>query len=205
MKRRSQGMTEDEKKQTGVRVDIIEKKIKLEKGISQLTDIINGRENQLSNKIVTRKQRKENVGALYHKLDQKKNKLKQTLELEKYYSEDEARSRNHLIRLHEQWRLNREAAETREMQIREQNRRRNRERAAKRRRLYGLTEERIERFAHFPADATFVGQKCCCCLDEYEVGRSLVRLDCNHVICRKCTKWFKSSKTCPLCRHRFYN
>ena len=31
MKRRSQGMTEDEKKQTGVHVDIIEKKIKLEK------------------------------------------------------------------------------------------------------------------------------------------------------------------------------
>ena len=204
MKRRSQGMTEEEKKQTGVRVDILVKKVKLEKEISQLTDIINGRENQQFNKIVTRQEQKEN-DVFNHELDQKKNKLKQTLELEKYYSEDEARSRNHLIRLHEQWRRNREAAEAKERQRRERNRIISRERAAKRRRLHGLTDERIARFVHFPADATFVGQKCCCCWDEYEVGRNLVRLDCNHEMCLKCMKWFKSNKTCPICRHQFGN
>ena len=136
---------------------------------------------------------------------QKKNKLKQTLQLEKVYSENEVRGRLHQMRRQEQCRLDREAAVARERHRRERNRRRNQERVARIRRLYGLTDERIEQFAHFPADASFVGQKCFCCYDEFKIGRKLVRLDCNHVMCRKCMKWFKSHKTCPLCRNQFDN
>ena len=70
----------------------------------------------------------------------------------------------------------------------------------------GLTVERIEKFEHFQADESLAGEQCCICLNDIEVGKSMVRLDCKgkHILCEADTnKWFADHKTCPLCRHDF--
>ena len=73
----------------------------------------------------------------------------------------------------------------------------------------GLTVERIEKFKHFEADESLAGEQCCICLGDIEVGKSMVRLDCEgsngkHILCvADANKWFADNKTCPLCRHDF--
>ena len=70
----------------------------------------------------------------------------------------------------------------------------------------GLTPERIERFEHFNADKSLVGEQCIVCLDELQIDTEMVRLDChvNHYLCKKCTDaWFKDHKKCPLCNQDF--
>ena len=60
----------------------------------------------------------------------------------------------------------------------------------------GLTPARIGKFYHFKADKTFNGKRCICCMDDFQVGRMLVRLDCNHVLCKICTDiCFQNNKT----------
>ena len=71
-------------------------------------------------------------------------------------------------------------------------------------RRYGLTLKRIEKFHHFQADKSLNDEKCICCMDELQVGRVMVRLDCEHLLCKICTdKWFADNKTCPTCRRSF--
>ena len=70
----------------------------------------------------------------------------------------------------------------------------------------GLTPTRIERFEHFDADESMVGEQCLICMDDLEVGTKMVRLDCHidHYLCQKCAHgWFKDHNTCPTCRHVF--
>ena len=70
----------------------------------------------------------------------------------------------------------------------------------------GLTNERIQKFEHFSADQSLVGEQCLICTDDLQVGTQMVRLDCHvdHILCKKCVdKWFKDNKTCPSCRREF--
>ena len=69
----------------------------------------------------------------------------------------------------------------------------------------GLTPARIEKFHRFKADETFNGERCVCCMDDFQVGKKLVRLDCDHVLCKKCADvWFQKNKSCQTCRHPHY-
>ena len=70
----------------------------------------------------------------------------------------------------------------------------------------GLLPEIIEKFEHFTADESLVGEQCVICMNDFEIGMEMVRLDCHvdHILCKVCVeKWFKSHKTCPTCRHAF--
>ena len=70
----------------------------------------------------------------------------------------------------------------------------------------GLSPERIERFEHFAADESLVGEQCIVCLEDLEIGTQIVRLDCHvsHYLCKTCTdEWFKNHNTCPTCNHIF--
>ena len=68
----------------------------------------------------------------------------------------------------------------------------------------GLTKERIKQFHHFVADESDVGSLCTICIQDVEVGRKMMRLDCNHEFCKKCIEgWFADHKTCPNCRNAF--
>ena len=70
----------------------------------------------------------------------------------------------------------------------------------------GLTSERIEKFEHFTADESLVGEQCLVCMNDLEIGMEIVRLDCHvdHILCKVCVaKWFKNHKTCPTCRQKF--
>ena len=70
----------------------------------------------------------------------------------------------------------------------------------------GLTKERIERFEHFPADESLVGEQCSVCLEDLEIEMEMVRLDCHvsHYVCKTCADtWFKDNNSCPTCRQKF--
>ena len=70
----------------------------------------------------------------------------------------------------------------------------------------GLTADRIQRFQQFQADQSLVGEECAICLADIEVGRRMMRLDCNgrHVFCQDCVEtWFANNNTCPYCNHVF--
>ena len=75
-----------------------------------------------------------------------------------------------------------------------------------RQQLENLTPERIQQFNKFQADESFVGDQCVICMGDVEIGRNMMRLDCDgrHVFCQVCIKgWFADHKTCPKCRHLF--
>ena len=70
----------------------------------------------------------------------------------------------------------------------------------------GLSPERIDKFEHFTADESLVGEQCLICMNDLEIGMEMVRLDCHvdHILCKVCVdKWFKNHKKCPTCRHAF--
>ena len=70
----------------------------------------------------------------------------------------------------------------------------------------GLTPEKIQQFEQFTADESFVGDQCVICMEEIEIGRNMMRLDCDgqHAFCQVCIeRWFENHKTCPTCRHEF--
>ena len=69
-----------------------------------------------------------------------------------------------------------------------------------------LSPARIQQFHQFEADESLAGDRCGVCLDDIEVGRKMMRLDCNgqHVFCQDCVEgWFADHNTCPNCRHTF--
>ena len=70
----------------------------------------------------------------------------------------------------------------------------------------GLTPQRIQQFEQFTADESFVGDQCVICMEEIDIDRNMMRLDCDgqHTFCQVCIeKWFDNHKTCPTCRHAF--
>ena len=68
----------------------------------------------------------------------------------------------------------------------------------------GLTPERIQKFHHYVADESTVGGQCTVCIQDVEVGRKMMRLDCKHEFCKECIEgWFAEHKTCPNCRKSF--
>ena len=70
----------------------------------------------------------------------------------------------------------------------------------------GLAPERIQQFDHFQADESLVDEQCSICMKDFEVGRNMMRLDCDgrHVFCQVCIEgWFADHNTCPICRHLF--
>ena len=70
----------------------------------------------------------------------------------------------------------------------------------------GLTFQRIQQFKQFQADDLFVGDQCVICMEDIEIGRNMMRLDCDgqHTFCQVCIEgWFAIKKTCPICRHVF--
>ena len=70
----------------------------------------------------------------------------------------------------------------------------------------GLSSSRIQQFHKFPAGDSLVGSQCGVCLDDIELGRRMMRLDCNgqHAFCQGCVEgWFADHNTCPNCRHLF--
>ena len=72
----------------------------------------------------------------------------------------------------------------------------------------GLTPERIQKFRRFEADESMVEDQCSICLNEFEVGREMMQLDCDgqHNFCQECVKsWFADHNTCPVCREKFEN
>ena len=70
----------------------------------------------------------------------------------------------------------------------------------------GLTLQRIQQFEKFQADESFVDDQCAICMEEIEIGRNMMRLDCDgqHTFCQVCIEeWFANHNTCPICRHVF--
>ena len=75
-----------------------------------------------------------------------------------------------------------------------------------RQQLENLTPERIQQFNKFQADESFVGDQCVICMGDVEIGRNMMRLDCDgqHTFCQVCIEgWFADHNTCPMCRHKF--
>ena len=70
----------------------------------------------------------------------------------------------------------------------------------------GLTPQKIQQFEQFTADESFVGEQCVICMEDIEIGRNMMRLDCDgqHTFCQVCIeRWFENHNTCPICRHEF--
>ena len=70
----------------------------------------------------------------------------------------------------------------------------------------GLSPERVQQFSRFAADESHVGDQCVICMGDIEVGRNMMRLDCDghHTFCQVCIEgWFDNHDTCPVCRHKF--
>ena len=70
----------------------------------------------------------------------------------------------------------------------------------------GLTPQRIQQFEQFTANDSIVGSQCVICIEDIEIGRNMMRLDCDgqHTFCQVCIeRWFDEHNTCPICRHEF--
>ena len=70
----------------------------------------------------------------------------------------------------------------------------------------GLTPARIQKFHQFIADESLDLDRCGVCLEDLEIGRRMMRLNCDgqHIFCQGCVEnWFTNHKTCPNCRHIF--
>ena len=70
----------------------------------------------------------------------------------------------------------------------------------------GLSPARIQKFSQFTADQSHVGDECAICMGDIEIGRNMMRLNCDgqHTFCQVCIEgWFAEHNTCPICRHKF--
>ena len=70
----------------------------------------------------------------------------------------------------------------------------------------GLSLEIIEKISIFTADESHVGDQCSICMEDFEIGRNMMSLDCDgkHAFCQVCIEGcFADHNTCPLCRHMF--
>ena len=54
----------------------------------------------------------------------------------------------------------------------------------------GLTAQRIQQFEQFQADESFVGDQCVICMGDIEIGRNMMRLDCDgqHIFVKSALK-----------------
>ena len=62
-----------------------------------------------------------------------------------------------------------------------------------------------QNFKRFTADESIVGDQCMICMEEIELGRNMMRLNCDgqHFFCQVCIRgWFEDHDTCPICRSR---
>ena len=52
----------------------------------------------------------------------------------------------------------------------------------------GLNFQRIQQFERFQADESFVGDQCAICMEDFEIGRNMMRLNCDgqHTFCQVC-------------------
>ena len=79
--------------------------------------------------------------------------------------------------------------------------------AMKKKQLFkGLLSARIQQFSQFTADESTVGDQCAICMGDIEIGRKMMRLDCDgqHTFCQVCIEgWFAEHNTCPICMHAF--
>ena len=69
-----------------------------------------------------------------------------------------------------------------------------------------LNPQRIQQFEPFQADESIVGDQCVICMGDVEIGRNMMRLDCDgqHTFCQVCIEgWFADQNTCPTCGHEF--
>ena len=70
----------------------------------------------------------------------------------------------------------------------------------------GLSLDRIEKFTTFNADQNTVDEGCSICINDVEINKLMIRLNCNHVFCRECIiKWFENKVTCSMCRKVYSN
>ena len=70
----------------------------------------------------------------------------------------------------------------------------------------GLCPQIVQKFKKFTADDSFVDEQCVICMEDVEIDRNMMRLNCDgqHTFCQVCIeKWFDNHKTCPTCRHEF--
>ena len=70
----------------------------------------------------------------------------------------------------------------------------------------GLSSARIQKFTQLTADQSHAGDQCAICMEDFEIGRNMMRLDCDgrHAFCQVCIEgWIADNNTCPLCRHKF--
>ena len=70
----------------------------------------------------------------------------------------------------------------------------------------GIRSKPIKKFPLFMADQSHVGDQCSICMEDFEIGKNMMRLDCDgkHAFCQVCIEgWFADHNTCPLCRHMF--
>ena len=71
---------------------------------------------------------------------------------------------------------------------------------------YRLTEERISRFENIESRDKEAEMQCVVCLNDFGVGKVLIKLDCDHSFCAACIRgWFEIKTSCPVCRRKFYN
>ena len=72
--------------------------------------------------------------------------------------------------------------------------------------LRELTPQRVHQFEQFTAVESFVGDQCVICMEDIDIDRNMMRLDCDgqHTFCQICIeRWFENHYTCPICRHEF--
>ena len=69
-----------------------------------------------------------------------------------------------------------------------------------------MTRQRIQQLEQFTADESFVGDQCVIGMRDIEIGKNMMRFDCDgqQISCQFCIKgWFANKKTCSICRHNF--
>ena len=52
----------------------------------------------------------------------------------------------------------------------------------------GLKPETVQQFHLFQANQSLVIDQCSICMEDIELGRKMIRLDCKHVFCQVCIK-----------------
>ena len=70
----------------------------------------------------------------------------------------------------------------------------------------GLSAQRLQKFEQFQADESFVDDQCVICMGDINIGKNIMRLDCDgqHTFCQVCIEeWFDTKKTWPICRDVF--
>ena len=70
----------------------------------------------------------------------------------------------------------------------------------------GYSSRKFKKFPLFTADQSHVDDQCSICMDNFEIGRNMVRLNCDgkHTFCKDCIiRWLANHNTCPICRHNF--